>query len=547
MNILGIVLTITSIIGAAVYFVKERDEIPIDVYRDYELFLNAMTEYREHHPDYAKDIRRLTPYIDVPFKINLKRYALSLDGKFLTVSDLPEEEAQALINEIGGDSYINGIYTYLTLRRVNDLSRIKPVAHFSMKPDNKFTTTSYITYDTSTCIAEDGEILEKKWENKQATFKEPGIYTIRLKIKDKNGNWSDFFEREIKVAEEQGIKQIETYDGSFFMVYNNGKTLSKGQNEFGQLGIGSLHAAPDLKYNSMYDSVLDVACGESFNIFRFHDGSVGTAGSNRNGELATGDKNNQKTISIVWGLENIKQIAAGNKFAAALDYEGNVYVWGDNSYNQLMKEDTVDSTTPIKLAGVSGIKQIACGSNFGLALKYDGTVMAWGDNSHGQLAVGYKGSIPNASVTLYSNVKSVHAGDKYSLVVTESGKVIGCGNNAYGQLGMKGKSEVLFPTEIIGLKEVESIRARESLVMALSKTGKIFVWGNFNTPASKPIFEPTEAPGISYVKLFTNSGKKGFVIDINNDFYIINDLSGRYEKKKMYDNFNDFIENERSK
>lgn len=542
MNFLGIFIAIGSIVGAVAYYYKDKEGLPIEPYKDYEVFLEAMLAYKEEHGEYAKDLKKLQPFMPEAHPVNYKRYGLSLDGKFLTILHLPEEEALKIINEIGGDSYVNGVYTYLTLRRINDLSHIKPIAHFSMKPDNKFTTTTFITYDTSSCVAEDNEILERKWENKFATFKEPGIYTIRLKIKDKNNNWSDTFEREIKVTEEIGLKAIEAYDGSFFMIFNNGKVLSRGKNDFGQLGIGTLTAVTDLKYNSMYDSVSSIACGEGFNIFKFYDGSVGSAGTNRNGELATGDKTSHKTLVSVWGLQNIKQIDAGKKFAAALDYEGNVYVWGDNTDYQLMKEEIPDSTTPIKLAGVEGIKEIACGSNFGLALKYDGTVMAWGDNSSGQLAVGYKGSVLEPVVTLYTNVKSIHAGDRFSMVITDTGKVFGAGNNAYGQLGSKGKAEIYFPTEVLRIKDVETLRVRESLTLGILKTGKIYVWGNFNGPGAKPIFEPVEIPGVSYAKAFANNGKKCFVLDVNNDFIVITDTSGRYEKRRLYDNFYDFME-----
>lgn len=547
MNFLGILVTIGSLIGAVALFMKDKEDKPIDVYGDYPLFLDAAILYKEKHGEFAKDIQKLVALFETKKEGISKRYGLSLDGKFLTISNLSEEESQALINEIGGDSYINGIYTYLTLLRLNDLSKVKPIAHFSMKPEGKYTTTTHIVYDTSACVAEDNEILEKKWENKLDTFKEPGMYTIRLKIRDKNNNWSDTFEREIKVVEEKGIRTIEAYDNSFFMIYNNGRVLSRGKNESGQLGIGSLNPVNELRYNSLHDSVMEVACGEGFNVYRFHDGSVGTSGTNRNGQLGTGEKNSQKIIQIVWGLENIKQVAAGKKFAAALDYEGNVYVWGDNTDHQLMRDDISESMLPIKLKGVEGIKQIALGATFGLALKYDGTVIGWGDNTNGQLAVGYKGGITDPTVTLYTNVKSIHAGDKYSLVITESGKVFGCGNNAFGQIGTKGKSEVFFPTEILGLKDVESIRTKESLTMAVLKTGKAYVWGNFNGPSSKPMLEPIEVPGISYVKHFANNGKKCFVIDVNYEFFIITDISGKYERRKMFENFYDFMEYEDSK
>lgn len=544
MNFIGLIVTIGTLVGASLMLLKDKNAKPLDAYKDYEAVLNAASAYRDANGEFAKDIHKLSQYLPQGHELNLKRYGLSLDGKFLTISHLGEDEANRIINEIGGDSYINGIYTYLTLLRRNELSKVKPIAYFSMKPESKFTTTTFITYDTDGCIAEDGEVLEKKWENKFATFKEPGMYTIRLKIRDKHNNWSDFFEKEIRVTEEKGIKSISAYDGSFFLLYRNGKVLSRGKNENGQLGIGSLNPYNELKYNSMHDSVLEVACGEGFNVFRFHDGSVGTAGTNRNGELATGDKNAQKTINSVWGLHNIKQVSAGKKFAAALDYEGNVYVWGDNSEGQLMRDDIPDSPTPIRLEKIEGIKQIACGSNFGLALKYDGTVMVWGDNSNGQLAVGYKGAINEASVALYSGVKSVHAGDKFSLVVTESGKVLGCGNNTFGQLGSKGKSDVYFPMEVMRVKDVETLDVKESLALCVLKTGKALVWGNFNGPGMKPMYDPVEIPGVNYVNVTANNGKKCFLLDANNELFIVSDLNGRYDKKKMYENFNEFIDND---
>ena len=103
------------------------------------------------------------------------------------------------------------------------------------------------------------------------------------------------------------------------------------------------------------------------------------------------------------------------------------------------------------------------------------------------------------------------------------------------------------PTEVLRIKDVETLRVRESLTLAVLKTGKSFVWGNFNSPGAKPIFEPVEIPGVNYAKAYANNGKKCFVLDVSNDFYVITDTSGRYEKRKLYDNFYDFMENENAK
>jgi alpha-tubulin suppressor-like RCC1 family protein len=315
-----------------------------------------------------------------------------------------------------------------------------------------------------------------------------------------------------------------------------------GKNEFGQLGIGGLNPVHELKYNSMYDGVAEVACGENFTIYRLNDGSVCGAGSNNSGELGTGDKTPQRTLNVIWGLENIKQIAAGKRFAAALDVHGHVYVWGDNSENQIMKEDINESLMPTRLEGIDNVKEIVLGSNFGLALKFDGTVMAWGDNSHGQLGIGYKGHVHEPVVTLYKNVKAIAAGDKFSLVVTDKGHVLGSGYNAYGQLGVRGKSEVLFPVEILKIKDIQTIKAKDSLVIAVSNIGKAYVWGNFNAPGVKPIHEPEEIVGIQYIQIVANNGKKCFVIDDKHIMYTISNSTGKHEMTPVYDSFNAYKE-----
>ncbi len=541
MNIFGVILAIGSVLGTVIYYMSEsKEHIEIDPYHDYEKILDAAMAYKEDKEEYAKDFSKLSPYITKKEIVASKRYGLSLDGKFLTISNLSEEEATNLINEIGGESYINGKFTYLTLMRKNELSKIKPIAHFNIRPDSKINTTSVLHYDTSGCIAEDNEIIEKKWENKISTFKEPGTYTIRLKIKDKNGNWSDSFERDIRVSEITGIKSIECYDSTMFVIYKNGKVLSKGKNQFGELGIGSLTTIPELKYNNIHDGVSQIACGENFTIFKMVDGTLCAAGSNRYGELASGDKNASRTLNVIWGLENVKQVAAGKHFAAALDLNGDVYVWGDNSENQLMKDDLQESSMPLKLEGVEGIKSIALGSNFGFAVKFDGTVIGWGDNTHGQLGLGFKGRISEPTMTLYKNVAFMTAGEKFSIAVSESGRVYGTGNNAYGQLGTKGKTEIYFPAEVLKVKDIATAYAKESMVVAINEIGKAFIWGNFNSPGTKPIYEPEEIVGVSYVSSASNTGKKCYLLDGNSTLNIISDLSGKNELKQLYQSFHEF-------
>ena len=87
MNFLGIFIAISSIVGAVAYFYKDKEGQPIEPYKDYEVFLEAMLAYKDENGEYAKDLKKLQPFMPETYPVNFKRYGLSLDGKFLTISD----------------------------------------------------------------------------------------------------------------------------------------------------------------------------------------------------------------------------------------------------------------------------------------------------------------------------------------------------------------------------------------------------------------------------------------------------------------------------
>jgi len=127
------------------------------------------------------------------------------------------------------------------------------------------------------------------------------------------------------------------------------------------------------------------------------------------------------------------------------------------------------------------------------------------------------------------------------LVLFMAGNVFGAGNNAYGQLGFKGKSEIHTPTRI-PIGEVQSLCVRESLTVATLNNGVIVVWGNFSGPGSRPIFDPVQLNDIEKPIHMANNGKKCFIIDEDYDFFIVSDMLGKYDKKKVYENFHEFKE-----
>ena len=79
-------------------------------------------------------------------------------------------------------------------------------------------------------------------------------------------------------------------------------------------------------------------------------------------------------------------------------------------------------------------------------------------------------------------------------------------------------------------------------MVAINQIRKAFIWGNFNAPGTKAIYEPEELAGVSYISQASNTGKKCYLLDGSDKLQIISDMSGKNETKQFYQNFYDFYD-----
>ncbi|MGI6711198.1 MAG: stalk domain-containing protein [Bacillota bacterium] len=81
-----------------------------------------------------------------------------------------------------------------------EISELKPVAKFRV---NK--TTAYpqeiIEYFDESYVPDNIEIVDWEWENKHDFFETPGTYQVGLRVKDKEGRWSNWFRKNITILE----------------------------------------------------------------------------------------------------------------------------------------------------------------------------------------------------------------------------------------------------------------------------------------------------------------------------------------------------------
>ncbi|CAI5437491.1 unnamed protein product [Caenorhabditis angaria] len=136
---------------------------------------------------------------------------------------------------------------------------------------------------------------------------------------------------------------------------------------------------------------------------------------------------------------------------------------------------------PNDIDGTS-VKQVACGENHTLFLTKDGKIWSVGGNTDGQLG---RGGSCEGSFSIYPVASSqgvefiqIAAGRAHCIAVAEDGRVFTWGSNEHGQLGLTSliqRQET--PKRVKTLNEVIQIAAGSDHSIALTESGRVFVWG----------------------------------------------------------------------
>jgi alpha-tubulin suppressor-like RCC1 family protein len=210
----------------------------------------------------------------------------------------------------------------------------------------------------------------------------------------------------------------------------NGHVLAWGNGEAGQLGNGeSGKGVKSLKpvEVSGITNAIAVASGGGQCLALLSTGKVVAWGENNAGQLGIGSTTDQSTPVPITSLSSVVAVAAGDEDSLALiggeAEPGTVKGWGSNNQGQIGTEvGEIGSTTPIKVAGLGGVTAISAGAHRGidtthnLALLESGTVKAWGGNKDGELGNGETGG-SSATPVLVKDLKgatSIAAGAQSS-------------------------------------------------------------------------------------------------------------------------------------
>lgn len=227
-------------------------------------------------------------------------------------------------------------------------------------------------------------------------------------------------------------------------------------------------------------------------------GGTGMAwGENEYGQLGVGSETTTgcdciPTPTAITGLSEATQISGGYYSTVALRANGTVMAWGYNGSGALGNGTTTNSASPVPVSGITNAIAVADGSENGLALLSNGTVMAWGDNELGELGLGTTSGPENCGgdacskvpvpVPGLSNVVAIAAGYEFNAALLADGSVVTWGYDRYGEVGdgtgvHTGCECIDHPITVPGVSGAVAISASWYTTMALLQDGTAKAWG----------------------------------------------------------------------
>ncbi|XP_053317589.1 probable E3 ubiquitin-protein ligase HERC3 isoform X1 [Spea bombifrons] len=243
---------------------------------------------------------------------------------------------------------------------------------------------------------------------------------------------------------------------------NQGQLFSWGAGTEGQLGHSTTDASipvPRLIKKLSQQKIQQVSCGNHHCLALADDGQLYTWGQNNHGQLGLGSGfGSQSSPQRVKSLEGIPlaQVVAGGYHSFTLSLSGAVFGWGKNSEGQLGLNDEKVRESPclVKPLRTHKVVYISCGEGHTAILTKTGGLFTFGAGSYGQLGHDSLHNEINPRRVLElmgSEVSQIACGRHHTLAFVPSSGIIyafGCGE--LGQLGTGLTCNVNCPTVVKG-------------------------------------------------------------------------------------------------
>lgn len=265
--------------------------------------------------------------------------------------------------------------------------------------------------------------------------------------------------------------------------------------------------------------------------------------------------------------KDVAKISNSARFGVGIDSQGNVYTWGKTKLSRTRSIEKIPA-----IVKSSKVIDIAAGIDHVVALTETGDIVVWGSTMNGQ------DEVPNAVQKLKAkDIRQLVAGNQISAVVTTDGRLFMWGNvlnvdakveeefqgriakvalTSFGYIsllddgnvaftGMKKSSISKVPEELTTGGNVVDITAGDSCCAALTKDGRIVIWGN---TAHGETDIPTEVDG-KFISIqggkyhFTALTDTGRLYSWGEDLFGQSDVPSALEKEKVTAYYTNYFQN----
>jgi len=250
--------------------------------------------------------------------------------------------------------------------------------------------------------------IEKTWLtkfSKNYNYIENNLYTLKTLINNSIKDIDDtVILKEVYKIENQilstefeeincvSVKQVYGIPSLFiFIILANDNIICKGQNSFGQLGIGNFVSYTkwiDFTHSNVMISknFKKISLGYAYSFFLTHNGNVYSCGAGENGRLGNNSVQNICIPQKVDIADEIIDISCGSTHTCFLTINNEVYTCGQKIYNGYSIH--TDSLIPVKLDIKDIISvNIGTGGYHTICLTKYGKLKVWGHNRVGQLGI----------------------------------------------------------------------------------------------------------------------------------------------------------------
>lgn len=349
----------------------------------------------------------------------------------------------------------------------------------------------------------------------------------------------------VKVASSLKQSFLLTKEGSIFTAGAN------DSNELGRSGKRSVFQRLDALEGF---KIIDMAIGDGYSILVASDGRCISWGKNESGQLGLGEGERQcvvkpKPVSVL--REGVLQVSCGLAHTVVLTKSCNVYSFGANRKGQLGDGQVASSALPRMIPQLHHrpVVKISCGAEHTLALTVGGNVYSWGDNSSGQLGQGdIKTRLRPELIRSLRAARASHisCGKAHTAVISVSGLLFMFGNNGYGQCGHGDEDRIVpSPRPVAKFQESERIvidctlGAAHTLALVRGQADNsipiVYVMGSNASGAlglseSGPIFTPV----VLTVPALTSSGVGGISTGaLSNHSFIFSSECSAYQRTPL--------------